>query len=165
MRCVVWFVVACVPFFESYGEMRVLFPFTKGEPPGKRFSTNGDLLNYSDKKRQFSRKSKTEDARESMFSLPQIRKALCLADISMREPNIDCKMHDNGRMGVKSCTRQPTGVRSSVFGEQTTFYILKTPNWVGAGMGALLAAASDRPRTCLVWAGSMTPSSHKRALL
>ncbi len=38
--------------------------------------------------------SKSEDARESMFSLPQMRKALCFAEISMREPIIDCKMHD-----------------------------------------------------------------------
>ena len=42
-------------------------------------------------------------------------------------------------------------------------YIRKTPNFV-AGIGAFSVAASDRPSTRRVSAGSITPSSHSRAL-
>jgi len=42
-------------------------------------------------------------------------------------------------------------------------YILKTPKRV-SGMGAFRLALMARPRTSRVWAGSMTPSSHRRAV-
>jgi hypothetical protein len=42
-------------------------------------------------------------------------------------------------------------------------YIRKTPNFV-FGMGALTAAASPRPSTMRVSAGSMMPSSQRRAV-
>lgn len=45
----------------------------------------------------------------------------------------------------------------------TRHYILNTPKLV-LGIGALREADSDRPTTVLVSAGSMIPSSHKRAL-
>jgi len=43
-------------------------------------------------------------------------------------------------------------------------HIRNTPNLGVSAMGALRQAASARPRTSRVWAGSMTPSSHRRAV-
>ena len=43
------------------------------------------------------------------------------------------------------------------------YYILKIPNSVGS-IGALSAAESPNPSTIRVSAGSITPSSHSRAL-
>ena len=42
-------------------------------------------------------------------------------------------------------------------------YILNTPKRV-SGMGAFRLALMARPRTSRVWAGSMTPSSQRRAV-
>ena len=42
-------------------------------------------------------------------------------------------------------------------------HILNTPKRV-SGIGALRDAEMDRPRTSRVWAGSMMPSSHRRAV-
>ena len=42
-------------------------------------------------------------------------------------------------------------------------YIRKTPKRVW-GIGAFSEAEMPRPRTRRVWAGSMTPSSHRRAV-
>ncbi len=42
-------------------------------------------------------------------------------------------------------------------------HMRKTPKR-GSGMGAFRLAESDRPSTSRVWAGSMTPSSHSRAV-
>ena len=42
-------------------------------------------------------------------------------------------------------------------------HIRKTPKRV-SGIGAFSEAEMDRPRTSRVWAGSMTPSSHRRAV-
>ena len=42
-------------------------------------------------------------------------------------------------------------------------HILNRPNFVGS-IGALAAAERPRPSTSLVSAGSITPSSHKRAV-
>ena len=43
-------------------------------------------------------------------------------------------------------------------------YILNTPNDGRSGIGALRQAARARPSTSRVWAGSMMPSSHSRAV-
>jgi hypothetical protein len=43
-------------------------------------------------------------------------------------------------------------------------HILNTPNCGRSGIGALWQAAKARPRTSRVWAGSMMPSSHSRAV-
>ena len=48
-------------------------------------------------------------------------------------------------------------------GEHRCAYIRNTPNFV-AGIGAFSVAASERPSTRRVSAGSITPSSHSRAL-
>ena len=43
-------------------------------------------------------------------------------------------------------------------------HILNTPNGGRSGIGALRQAAKARPSTSRVWAGSMMPSSHSRAV-
>ena len=43
-------------------------------------------------------------------------------------------------------------------------HILNTPKLARSGMGALRQAEKARPRTSRVWAGSMMPSSHSRAV-
>jgi len=47
--------------------------------------------------------------------------------------------------------------------ERVRHHILNTPNCV-SGMGAFRLAEMARPRTSRVWIGSMTPSSHRRAV-
>ena len=43
-------------------------------------------------------------------------------------------------------------------------YILNTPNDARSGIGAFRHAANASPSTSRVWAGSMMPSSHSRAV-
>ena len=72
------------------------------------------------------------------------------------------------RRAVPRCKPPPWRDRTGAAGPsagrpERSPHILNTPNSVGA-IGAFNVAASDSPSTRRVSAGSMTPSSHSRAL-
>src|SRR4029079_3075636 len=90
-----------------------------------------------------------------------------IAALEGREERID-RRQNGGSLEIGR--RQCAGRRQSLSGSQSekfqphAHYILKTPTCGRSGIGAFSVAAKASPKTSRVWAGSMIPSSHNRAV-
>jgi FkbM family methyltransferase len=90
-------------------------------------------------------------------SLPRRAVASPRPSHSTPTPGIRCSVRSNCGRCSRPCWRPRSGAR-------TPRYILNTPKRGRSGTGAFSAALMDRPSTSRVWAGSMMPSSHRRAV-